>query len=209
MSFSLQESDGGNTRSKFDVKDLEEGKEISVIVPRNEPDADRRAVSGELESDKFNEHEFEVHDNMSALIIQVSPDLIVDIELYLKKGAVPNPSKKVYDYNVTLSVGESTPGVRAVRADNSSNSTGPSFSYEYLLLNEDLNWTAAGTYFALVGPKVPKNHSYTEEQLRKIPYNFSVITCSCWYYDEEIEVWSTEGVKVIYSVPVSHLKSLY
>lgn len=209
MSFSLQESEGGNNRSKVDVRKLEKGKEISVIVPRNKPDADRRAVSGELESDKFNEHEFEVHDNMSALIIQVSPDLIVDIELYLKKGAVPNPSKKVYDYNVTLSVGESTPGVRAVRADNSSNSTGPSFSYEYLLLNEDLNWTAAGTYFALVGPKVPKNHSSTEEQLRKIPYNFSVITCSCWYYDEVNEVWSTKGVKVIYSVLVSHLKSLY
>ena len=209
MSFSLQESDGGNNRSKVDVKDLEEGKEISVIVPRNEPDPDRRAVSGELDSGKWNEHEFEVHDNMSALLIQVSPDLIVDIELYLKKGDVPNPSENVYDYNVTLPVRESTPGVREVRADNSSNSTGPSFSYEYLLLNEDLNWTAAGTYFALVRPKEPKNHSFTEEQLRKIPYNFSVITCSCWYYDEEIEVWSTEGVKVIYSVLVSHLKSLY
>ena len=209
MSFSLQESEGGNNRSKVDVRKLEKGKEISVIVPRNKPDADRRAVSGELESGKFNEHEFEVHDNMSALIIQVSPDLIVDIELYLKKGAVPIPSKSVYDYNVTLSVGESTPGVREVRADNSSNSTGPSFSYEYLLFNEDLNWTAAGTYFALVRPKEPKNHSFTEEQLRKIPYNFSVITCSCWYYDEVNEVWSTKGVKVIYSVLVSHLKSLY
>ena len=209
MSFSLQESEGGNNRSKVDVRKLEKGKEISVIVPRNKPDADRRAVSGELESGKFNEHEFEVHDNMSALIIQVSPDLIVDIELYLKKGAVPIPSKNVYDYNVTLSVGESTPGVREVRADNSSNSTGPSFSYEYLLFNEDLNWTAAGTYFALVRPKEPKNHSFTEEQLRKIPYNFSVITCSCWYYDEVNEVWSTKGVKVIYSVLVSHLKSLY
>ena len=209
MSFSLQESEGGNNRSKVDVRKLEKGKEISVIVPRNKPDADRRAVSGELESGKFNEHEFEVHDNMSALIIQVSPDLIVDIELYLKKGAVPIPSKNVYDYNVTLSVGESTPGVREVRADNSSNSTGPSFSYEYLFFNEDLNWTAAGTYFALVRPKEPKNHSFTEEQLRKIPYNFSVITCSCWYYDEVNEVWSTKGVKVIYSVLVSHLKSLY
>lgn len=197
MSISFQESDGGSNRSKVNVKDLKEGKEISVMVPRNEPDADRRAVSGELESCKSNEHEFEVHDNMSALIIEVSPDLAVDIELYLKKGDVPNPSKNVYDYNVTLSVGELSPGVR-VRVDNSSNSTGPSYSYEYLLVNEDLNWTAAGTYFAVVRPKEPKNHSFTEEQLRKIPYNFSVITCSCWYYDEKTEVWSTEGVKVIY-----------
>ena len=197
MSISFQESESGSNRSKVNVTDLKEGKEISVIVPRNKRDADRRVVSGKLESGKCNEHEFEVQDNMSALIIEVSPDLAVDIELYLKKGTVPNPSKNVYDYNVTLSVGELTPGVR-VRVDNSSNSTGPSFSYEYLLLNEDLNWTAAGTYFALVRPKEPKNHSFTEEQLRKIPYNFSVITCSCWYYDEETEAWSTKGVKVIY-----------
>jgi len=200
VSISFQESDGGYNRSKVDVKDLEKGKEISVIVPRIEPDAGRFAASGELESSKYIEHEFEVHDNMSALIIEVSPGLDVDIELYVKKGDVPNLSKNVYDYNVTLSVGELTPGVR-VRVDNSSNSTGPSHhSYEYFLSNEDLNWTAAGTYFALVRSKEPKNHSFTEEELKKIPYNFSVILSSCWYYDEESEVWSTEGVKVIYSV---------
>lgn len=195
MSISFQESHGGNNRSEVNVKGLEKGKEISVIVPRKEPEAHRLTVSGELASGKCNQHEFEVHDNMSALIIEVSPDLAVDIDLYLKKGDVPNPSKNLYDYNVTLSVGELTPGVR-VRNNRSSNSTSNSFSYEYLLFNEDLNWTAAGTYFALVRPKEPKNHSFTEEQLRKIPYNFSVITCSCWYYDEETKLWSTKGVKV-------------
>jgi len=207
VTFSLQESDGHN-RSEVNVKDLEEGKEISVIVPRIDPNADRRPFPWELESSKYIEHEFQVHDNMSAVIIEVSPDIAVDIELYVKKGDVPSLSKNLYDYNVTLSVGELTPGVR-VRVDNSSNSTGPSYSYEYLLSNDDLNWTAAGTYFALVRSKAPRNHSFTEEELKKISYNFSVITCSCWYYDEEKEVWSTEGVKVIYSVLVSHLKSLY
>ena len=208
MSISFQESDGDNNHSKVDVKGLQEGKEISVIVPRNEPDADRCVVFGELESGKSTEHEFEVHDNMTALIIEVSPDLAVDIELYVKKGEEPNLSNNVYDYNVTLSVGELTPGVQ-VRVENSSNSTGPSYSYEYLLSNEDLNWTAAGKYFALVRFKEPKNHSFTEEELQKILYNFSVITCSCWYYDEKNETWSTEGVKVIYSVLVSHLKSFF
>jgi len=208
VSFSVHESDGHNNRSKVNVKGLEEGKEISVIVPRSEPDADRHAVSGELELSKYIEHEFQVHDNMAAVIIEVSPDLAVDIELYVKKGDVPSVSKNLYDYNVTLSVGESTPGVR-VQVDNSSNSTSPSYSYEFLLSNDDLNWTAAGKYFALVRSKEPKNHSFTEEELKKIRYNFSVITCSCWYHDEEKEVWSTEGVKVIYSLLVSHLKSLY
>ena len=197
MSFSFHESDGNNGRSKVNVKDLEEGKEISVIVPRTKPDADRHVAEGELESGKCIEHEFEVHDNVSAVIIEVSPDLAVDIQLYVKKGGVPNPSKNVYDYNVTLSVGELAPGVR-VREDNSSNSTCPSYSYEYLLSNEDLNWTAAGTYFALLRSKEPKNHSFTEEELKKIRYSFSVITSSCWYFDKETEVWSTEGLKVIY-----------
>lgn len=208
MSISFRESDGDNNHSKVNVKDLEEGKEISVMIPRTKPDTDRLTVQGELKSGKFNEHEFEIHDNVSALIIELSPDLAVDIELYVKKGDVPNPSKNAYDYNVTLSVGELTPGVR-VRVDNSSNSTGPSYSYEYLLSNEDLNWTAAGTYFALVRYKEPKNHSFTEEELKKISYNFSVITCSCWYFNEENEVWSTEGVKVFYSVLISHFSSTY
>lgn len=194
MSISFHQSNGDNNRSVVNVQDLEEGKEISVMVPRTDSDVDRRAFSGELESGKYTEHEFEIHDNMSALIIEVAPELAVDIELYVKKGDVPDPSKKVYDYNVTLSVGELTPGVK-----NSSNSTDPSYSYEYFLSNEDLNWTAAGTYFAFVRSKKPKNHSFTEEELTKVPYNFSVISCSCWYYDEKNEVWTTKGVKVIYS----------
>ena len=205
MTFSLQESDGHN-RSEVNVKDLEEGKEISVIVPRSEPNAYRPVAPGVLELNKYMEHRFEVQDNKSAVIIEVSPDIAVDIELYVKKGDVPSVSKNVYDYNVTLSVGELTPGDRV---DNSSNFTGPSYSYEYLLSNDDLNWTAAGTYFALVRSKSPRNHSFTEEELKKIPYKLSAITCSCWYYDKEKEVWSTEGVKVIYSVLVSHLKSLH
>ena len=206
MTFSLQETDDHNNRNEVNVKDLEEGKEISVIVPRIGPNADRGTGLREFDSSKYIEHKFQVHDNMSAVIIEVSTDIAVDIELYVKKGDVPSLSKNLYDYNVTLSDGELTPGVRV---DNSSNSTGPSYSYQYLLSNDDLNWTAAGTYFALVRSKAPRNHSFTEEALKKILYNFSVITCSCWYYDKEKEVWSTEGVKVIYSVLVSHLKSLH
>lgn len=186
---SFHESNASN--SKFNVEGLEEGNEISVMVPRSGSDVDKRIASDKLHSSKYILHEFDVPDNSSALIIEVATEIPVDVELFVKKGGEPNPSKGVFDYNVTLPAEEVSLG-----SANSSNSTSPTYSYRYCLDNDALNWTAAGRYYAKVRYKKP-NRSLAEEELTEVPHNFSVSTYICMYYDEKNEVWATNGVKVI------------
>lgn len=187
VSFSFYQSDVNNSRTEYGVKDLEQGKEISLMVPRVEPAVDRRVTREKLQSSKFNLHEFEILENTSAVTIEARPDFFVDVEMYVKVGSEPNPSQGVFDFNATLS---------AIAA-NSSNSSILSSYYEFFLSNDVLNQTAAGKYFVKVRYKLPENHSFTEDQLADgIPYNFSVYTSSCSYYDEKNNSWRTDGVKV-------------
>lgn len=119
-------------------------------------------VLGEFELGKYNEYEFEVYDNMFVLIIEVLLDFVVDIELYLKKGDVFNLLKNVYDYNVMFLVGELFLGVW-VWVDNLLNFIGLFYFYEYMLVNEDLNWIVVGMYFVFVCFKEFKNYLFIEE----------------------------------------------
>lgn len=132
------------------------------MVLRNELYGDWCVVLGEFELGKFNEYEFEVYDNMFVLIIEVLLDFVVDIELYLKKGDVFNLLKNVYDYNVMFLVGELFLGVW-VWVDNLLNFIGLFYFYEYMLVNEDLNWIVVGMYFVVVCFKEFKNYLFIEE----------------------------------------------
>lgn len=177
VSMSFQEPKANNSRSKFKVEGLPEGKEISVMVPRFELNFDQEIKSDKLHSTKFNEHEFDVKDNSSALIIDIRTEIPVDVELFVKRGSTLLPEPVL------------------LGGANSSNSTISSYSYRYFLSNDALNWSAAGVYFAKLRYKKP-NRSLAEE-LTEVPYNFSVSSYICIYYDEKNETWSTRGVKVI------------
>lgn len=187
---SFHESNVNNSRSKFDVEGLQEGSEIRVMVPRPESDVDPRIVSDKLQSGKYMLHEFPVQDNSCALIIEIKTEYPVDVELFVKKGGEPNPSKGVYDFNVTIPA-----ELVSLRGANSSNFTSPSYSHRQFLSNDALNWSAAGTYFAKVRYK-KSNRSMADEEPSEIPYNFSVSSHICLYYDKKKKDWATDGVKV-------------
>ena len=189
VSMSFQEPKANNSHSKFNVEGLQEGEEISIMVPRSKSDVNREIVSAKLQSAKLIEHEFDIQDNSSALIIEIRTESPVDVELFVKKGSTPNPSQGEYDYNVTL-----LPEPVLLGGANSSNSTNSSYSYRHFLSNDALNWSAAGVYFAKLRYKKP-NRSL-EEELTEVPYNFSVSGYICIYYDEKNETWTTRGVKV-------------
>ncbi|KAL9957163.1 hypothetical protein ACROYT_G038767 [Oculina patagonica] len=192
VSMSFHESNAAKNQSKFNVEGLEEGNEISVMVPRSASDVDKRTVSDKLHSSKYNLHVFGERDNSSALIIEIATEIPVDVELFVKKGGEPNPSKGVFDYNATL-LAEQVP---LGDDENSSISTDPTYSYRYFLSNDALNWSAAGEYFASVRYKKPFNSSLEVEELTDVPYNFSVSSYICLYYDEKSESWGKRGVKV-------------
>ena len=176
------------SREEFSVKLLEPGKEISVMVPRKQPEVERHPTHDKLHTSKFKLHKFVILDNSSAVTIETKPELPVEVEMYVKVGGEPNPSQGEFDFNITLSAGRT----------NSLNSTIPSSSYEYLLSNDVLNWTAAGNYSVMVRYKLPENRSFTEDQLGDgIGYNFSVYTSSCLYHDPKTNIWRTDGVKVL------------
>ena len=188
VSLSFYKSKGKDSREEYKVKDLE--KEICVILPRvGRP----KKTSSELEAKKYMKHSFNVTHNASTVHIRVEGEVRVEVELYIKKGIEPKPAEGVYDFNETLKLGGHFNA-------NSSNSSSDSTSSELFLSNVALNWTAAGTYHVKLRYKA--NGSLPEEEKAKmgsnggVPYNFSVYTSMCMYYDENKKSWSTEGTKV-------------
>ena len=123
------------------------------------------------------------------MTVQVAWNISVAVQIYIKKGSRPRPEESVYDFNATFRLG-------GRYSDDSTN-----FSLCKLFLsNDDLNWTAAGQYFVMLG--YTKNDSLPLEELDKIgsdgtvPYNFSMYTSKCMFYDEKKNIWSTDGLKV-------------
>lgn len=179
----------GDRRYEHSVSNLTE--KISIILPRSEKEGRPTVVQAKLHSDKYKLHRFTVTENTSTVHIRVGWQVSVEVELYLKKGSEPKPAEGVYDFNVTFQDGEN-------RCMNSSNSSEPSIS-ELFLSNDDLNWTAAGMYYAFLRYK--GRVSLPEEKAKMdsdgaISHNFSVYTSMCMYFDEKRGVWSTEGTEV-------------
>ena len=187
VSLSYSDSQG----ETVDVTDR--GEEISVMLPRNEKAEPLSVEKGKLYSGKYSVHEFNITHNASAVHIRVGWGVSVDVELYVSKGSKPKPLKGVYDFNKTLQLGRHL-------SVNTSNSTDPSSHDELFLSNDELKWTAEGTYFALL--RFIENNSLPEKERAKIdsdgtiPYNVSIYTSMCMYYDEKKEDWSREGMKV-------------
>lgn len=190
VSLSFYESKGEDSREEYNVKDLE--KEISVIVPRAKGSRPEKTPS-KLDAKKYMKHSFNVTHNAFTVHIRVEWKIRVEVELYIKKGSEPKPAEGVYDFNETLKLGGHFNA-------NSSNSSSDSTSSELFLSNDALNWTAAGTYYVKLRYKA--NGSLPEQEKANmgpnggVPYNFSVYTSMCVYYDENKKSWSTEGTKV-------------
>ena len=169
------------------VKGLEE--EIRVVLPRNNTAKDSPGQEGSLRSDKYNIYEFNITDNASAVTVQVAWNISVAVQIYIKKGSIPKPEEGVYDFNATFRLG-------GCYSDHSTNLS----LCKLFLSNDDLNWTAAGQYFVMMG--YTKNDSLPLEELEKIgsddtvPYIFSMYTSKCMFYNETKKVWSTDGLKV-------------
>ena len=189
LSFTGSKDDGSvDVRGKeCPVEGLEEA--ISVSLPRNNTSKNPPEQEGKLHSAKYSIHEFNITENASAVTVQVAWNISVAVQIYIKRGSIPNPEEGVYDFNETFRLG-------GCYSDHSTN-----FSLCKLFLsNDDLNWTAAGQYFVMMG--YTKNDSLPVEELKKIgsddtvPYNFSMYTSKCMFYDEKKNVWSTEGLKV-------------
>ena len=186
LAVSLSFSD--ENRQELNIKNLT--SEISIFIPRN--DKERGNTEDVVSSKEYKVHSFTIEQNASTVHIRAEWEVSVDLELYVRKGGEPKPSEGVFDFNDTLRLG-SRQGV------NSSNSSDPS-GRELFLSNDALNWTAAGKYY--VSLRYVRNDSLSEEEKAKItsddtiPYNFSVYTSMCLYYDVDREVWSTEGTKV-------------
>lgn len=188
VSLSFYELEAGGSRKEYSVNDLEDS--ISIEIPRKK--GERLDVkSAKLYSSKYQSHRFNVTNNASTIHIQVGWDVGVEVELYVKKESEPNPSKGDYDFNTTLWTGGH---------NNSSNSSAPFAMNELFLSNDALNWSASGEYFVKLRYK--ENGSLSEDEQAKIdsdgavPYNFSVYTSMCMYYDEKKGVWSTNGTWV-------------
>ena len=170
------------------VKGLEE--EIRVVLPRNNTAKDSPVQEGSLRSDKYNIYEFNITDNASAVTVQVAWNISVAVQIYIKKGSIPKPEEGVYDFNATFRLG-------GCYSDHSTNLS----LCKLFLSNDDLNWTAAGQYFVMMG--YTKNDSLPLEELEKIgsddtvPYIFSMYTSKCMFYDEKKNEWSTDGLKVM------------
>ena len=186
LSFFVSFSD--ENRTELNIKNLT--SEISIIIPRN--DKERRNTEGGVNSKTYQVHSFTIEQNASTVHIRAEWEVSVDLELYVRKGGEPKPLEGVYDFSDTLPLG-------CRQGVNSSNSSDPS-GCELFLSNDALNRTAAGTYYVLL--RYVPNDSLSEEEKAKItsddtiPYNFSVYTSMCLYYDVDREVWSTEGTKV-------------
>ena len=189
LSFTGSKDDGSvdGDGKECTVEGLEE--EISVILPRNNTSKNPPEEEGKLHSDKYSIHEFNITENASTVTVQVGWNVSVPVQIYIKKGSRPKPEESVYDFNATFRFG-------GRYCDDSTN-----FSLCKLFLsNDDLNWTAAGQYFAMLS--FTKNDSLPAEELDEIgsdgtvPYKFSMYTSKCMFYDEEKSVWSTDGLKV-------------
>ena len=189
LSFSGSKDDGSVDfdGAECKVKGLEE--EISVMLPRNNTAKDPPVQDGSLRSDKYSIREFNLTENASAVTVQVAWNISVAVQIYIKKGSRPKPEEGVYDFNATFRLG-------GRYSDHSTNLS----RCELFLSNDDLNWTAAGQYFVMMG--YTKNDSLPLEELKKIgsddtvPYNFSMYTSKCMFYNETKNVWSTDGLKV-------------
>ena len=189
LSFTGSKDDGSDDvdGAECEVKGLEE--EISVMLPRNNTAKDPPVQDGSLRSDKYSIREFNLTENASAVTVQVAWNISVAVQIYIKKGSRPKPEEGVYDFNATFRLG-------GRYSDHSTNLS----RCELFLSNDDLNWTAAGQYFVMMG--YTKNDSLPLEELQKIgsddtvPYNFSMYTSKCMFYDEEKNVWSTDRLKV-------------
>ena len=189
VSLAFYASEEGGSRSELSVSSLKQ--RISLMIPRNEKEKSPVVVQARLHSVKYKLHTFNVTENASTVHIRLGWQVNVDVEVYVKKGSEPKPSESVFDFNKTLQCG----------GNNSANSLNSSEHISELFFsNHDLNWTAAGTYYALLRYK--ENVSLPEEEKAKmdsdgsIPYNFSVYTSMCQYYDEKQKGWSTNGTEV-------------
>ena len=167
--------------------------EISIIIPRSEKERSGgdKAKKGSMGSDRYNIHSFEIENNASAVHLRVEWAVNVEIDVYVRKGNKPIPQEGLYDSNDTLRLGSHF----NASSSNSSERSG----VEIFLSNDALNWTAAGKYY--VALRYVKNDSLLREEDKisvdsPIPYNFSIYTSMCVYYNVEKGAWSTDGLKV-------------
>ena len=163
--------------------------EISIIIPRSEKErrGGDKAKENSMGSDRYSIHSFEIENNASAVHLRVEWAVNVEIDVYVRKGNKPIPQEGLYDSNYTRHFNASS--------SNSSERSG----VEIFLSNDALNWTAAGKYY--VALRYVKNGSLLREEDKisvdsPIPYNFSIYTSMCVYYNVEKGAWSTDGLKV-------------
>ena len=167
--------------------------EISIIIPRSEKERSGgdKAKKGSMGSDRYNIHSFEIENNASAVHLRVEWAVNVEIDVYVRKGNKPIPQGGLYDFNDTLRLGS--------HFNTSSSNFSERSGVEIFLSNDALNWTAAGKYY--VALRYVKNDSLLREEDKisvdsPIPYNFSIYTSMCVYYNVEKGAWSTDGLKV-------------
>ena len=167
--------------------------EISIIIPRSEKErrGGDKAKKGSMGSDRYSIHSFEIENNASAVHLRVEWAVNVEIDVYVRKGNKPIPQGGLYDFNDTLRVGS--------HFNTSSSNSSERSGVEIFLSNDALNWTAAGKYY--VALRYVKNDSLLREEDKisvdsPIPYNFSIYTSMCVYYNVEKGAWSTDGLKV-------------
>lgn len=199
VSFTFYELDAKKVRTaEYSVKNMTTGKEISVVIPITHSQLNRRIFLAEakLYLSKYDALSFEIKDNMSAVTVEVTLDVPVDVEIYVRVDREPNPSQHLFDFNATFSANDD---FSQSSVANSLNSTIKSYSHRLLLTNDVLNWTAAGKYFAKVLFKKPNSLvELTDDKLTdEIQYNFSVYRSGCLFYDKRNHSWATEGVKVM------------
>lgn len=187
VSLSFSEEKGGQP----DICNLP--SEISITIPRSEKErrGGDKAKEGSMSSDRYSIHYFEIENNASAVHLRVEWAVNVEIDVYVRKGNKPIPQGGLYDFNDTLRLGS--------HLNASSSNSSERLGVEIFLSNEALNWTAAGKYY--VALRYVKNDSLLREEDKisvdgPIPYNFSIYTSMCVYYNEGKGAWSTDGLKV-------------
>jgi len=163
-------NDDGSTKPVHDLKEP-----ISINIPVTTP---INLTHHQLDQSQPNFHLVEVNKNHSSIHIEFFPsNENVTYELFLRRGV--RPTRNLHEYNFTLNFS----------AIDRNNSDGSSINM-WFLSNEELNYTAAGTWKLMVSAA---QDTQVDEQLS---YNISIFTAACMFFNTTLKSFSNAGVKV-------------
>ena len=171
----------GSSRTEISVANLREP--IVIWVPKQ---GKTNCSLATLDFHDTRYHTFDVPRNASAINIEVRPSANqtnVQLKVFMKKGSRPS--------TVYAKINRTIP----------ENITDPSDDpYVFLVSNEELNFTAAGTHFVavmyadLLNMKVEGED--TPEEYLTINYTFCSYTAECLFWEESNEDWISDGCVV-------------